>query len=507
LSRLVPPLAAVVAGVIVFHRALATWFSQDDFYGLARAAGLAPRIAGVWRWLSHQAFFDVLRPLAGLDPLPYHVAGLTAHAATAVLLAVLLARRVGPPAALVGAVFFAAHPALFTALYWIAAIGDVLALLFGLAALLLVTRRDATRWLALPAFALSLLAKESSLLLPLAALAFTPRRPRGRDPVVLSLAALAALHLGAFVAGNAFGVRDRSSAMTPYAIGWGANLWENALTYLGWTANFLVPTVRSFTDAVDRGVHPWGIALAALWFVGAAWRPLRERGWLMAGALWLLLIAPVLPLRNHTYHYYLYAPLAGMAWCVAALCDAALAERPAPRPAKRGGAPPGSRPAAAAWTIAGVLAALLTLNGYLLVAKIERAPFVLPELRADPTVDRGRIARRVMESLVAYGLPPGVTLHFWSPTAASLDPHGRALAAPAPRATYWEANVRDALLGGLAVRVMIPQVDRVTFVREFTPVSDRERYAVYLPDGMVRVVTSAEVDSILRAFAASDSLR
>lgn len=213
------------------------------------------------------------------------------------------------------------------------------------------------------------------------------------------------------------------------------------------------------------------------------------------------LVAPVQPLRNHTYHDYLYAPLARAAWCAAALFDAALVGRTAAQPGKRASPAPRSLPPAAGWTIGAVLAALLTVNGHLLVAKIERAPFVLAELRADPTVDRARIARKVIEGLVAYGLPPGVTLRFWSPTAAALDPRGRPLAAPTPRPTYWETNVQSALLGGLAVRVMVPQVDGMTFVRAFTPGPDRERYTVYLPDGLVRVATSAEVDSILNAFS------
>ena len=56
--------------------------------------------------------------------------------------------------------------AAFTALYWAAAFGDLSALAFALLALLVAARRDAARWLALPLFAVSLLCKESTLLLP-----------------------------------------------------------------------------------------------------------------------------------------------------------------------------------------------------------------------------------------------------------------------------------------------------------------------------------------------------
>ncbi|MGH7730486.1 MAG: hypothetical protein ACRENJ_04465 [Candidatus Eiseniibacteriota bacterium] len=487
-ERLAAVVSGVVAGVIVFHRALAYYFSQDDFLGLARAGGLAPRLTGPWRFLSHQAIFDALRPLAGLDPMPYHLVSLVSHAACVALLALFLARRVSPAAALLGAVFFAAHPALYTVLFWFSAVGDSLALLFALAALMLAMRTDRRRWLALPLFALSLLAKESTLLLPaVVALAgrFDPAardaRRRGRIGVPLGLTAVAIAYAAAFALGNAFGVREGISAGAPYAFGPGPHVLANALTYLGWTVAIPLPLARGFYDAVDPTVHPWGYVALALWLLGLASRRLRGAGWVMGGTMWLLFLIPMLGLRHHTYHYYLYAPMAGTAWCVAAA-----AERIQPR---------GRR----TWMIAGAAAALLTFNGALFVRKIETMPFVLPGLRADPTVDRARIAHNVHDDLGAVTLPPGVTLLFWSPTAASLGPRGETLGGSAPVATYWERNVGDALLGGLAVRVMFPQVAEVRFVRELRPTAPNEWYAAYKPDGRVRVATSAAVDSILRA--------
>jgi hypothetical protein len=129
---------------------------------------------------------------------------------------------------------------------------------------------------------------------------------------------------------------------------------------------------------------------------------------------------------------------------------------------------------------------------------------VFPDLRADPIVDRARIARRVYESLLATRLPDGVTLLFWSPTASSLGPRGEMLPAPAPGETYWERNVRNALVNGLAVRVMFPRVRRVEFVREFRPVPEDHRYAVYRPDGRLLVLRPAELDSIIRRLAPAD---
>jgi hypothetical protein len=511
------PLAAIAAGVIVFHRTVGQYFSQEDFLGLARAAGLAPRLTGPWRYLSLQTFFDVMRPLAGLDPAPYHAVALLAHTVAIVLLWSWLTRLTTRPAATVGAVFFAAHPASFTALYWISAMGDVLALVFALATILLVTRRDAWRWLALPAFALSLLSKESTLLLPLALPLLLPHgtRPRWRDPVILALGALAAAQVvmvagffAALVGWNGSGTDAVGATERAYAVGWNGNLWQNALTYLGWTANFLLPTVTHVSDSIDPGVYGWGVALLAIWLACLVSPRLRARGWVVAGALWLVLIAPVLPLRHHTNRYYLYASLAAAAWCAAALVDGVLAWQmsrhigsasPTARARKvaRNGPTTPVRPRLV-WAATAILAALMTVNGYLLVAKVEHMPFVLEELRADPTVDRQMIARNVLESLASARLPDGVVLRFWSPVAASIGARGEPLGGPAPRPTYWEANVRDALYGGLAVRVALPQVAKVEFVHQFVPTTPDDRYAVYRPNGRVRVVVAAEVDSILR---------
>src|SRR5262249_29403463 len=163
--------------------------SQDDFLGLARATGHAARLPFGWRWLSHQLYWDVVAGPLHRSAASAHTIVLAFHAAMAALLAWLLARRLPAPAALLGAVFVAGPPATFTAVYWAAANGDVLAAFFALATLAFACGARA-RWLALPCYALAILAKESSLPLPLAWLALSltwpapgTRRP-WRDPVL-----------------------------------------------------------------------------------------------------------------------------------------------------------------------------------------------------------------------------------------------------------------------------------------------------------------------------------
>ena len=478
-----PLLLILAAGVIVFAGALPYFFAQDDFAALARASGISPRLTGPWRYLSGQLYFDVMWRLAGLQAWAYHLISLVAHLGSALLLHHLMARRLSRPASLLGAVLFVTHPALYTTLYSVSGIGEVLSLLFALAALRLAVVPNAWRWSAIPVFALSLLSKESTLLFPLAmVLGFgvLPRergRAGGMGWILLAVAAAYAAYLAS---ADLFRVREGLSGSAAYALGDGADMGRNLLTYLGWTLNAFLPTVQGFGDAVDPAVFPWGIALAIVWLVGLLSPTLRSRGWGVAGITYLLLLLPVLPLRNHTYHYYLYAPLAAAAWALAGAFDGLAVTRLGWR---------------SGMATAGALAALLTLNGALLVRKVEHMPFMAEEMRADPTVDRARIARNLYRSLQSASLPRGTRLQFWSPAlaVARSDPSRHAAEA------YWASNVQSALFDGLGVRVMFPQVTEATFVEVPAP-NRADRIAAYRRDGMVRVTTAGEIDSLLRLY-------
>lgn len=505
--RMATVLLLWISGWLVFRGSLAFFFAQDDFGGLARGRGLLPPLAGLWRYLSGQAYFRIMWPLAGLDPLPYRTVSLAAHLAAATLLFAWLRRRVSRPAAWTGATFFVVHPALFTALYSVSGIGEILALGFGLAALLLAARADRARWLAPVCFAASLLSKESMLLLPVVA-ALPLARPaagvappaRRRDPLLATLALMAVaytLYFAFFVHGTQFmgPGTERNPGAAPYATTFDATLLWNLLTYLGWTVNFLLFTVRGVSDIIQRSISPAALIAAGLWAAGLLWKPLRARGWIEGGVIYLCFLLPVLPLANHSYHYYLYAPLAGAALCVAALVDAVTARRAPARRAKKSGRAPRAPEGSARLTLAAVLAVALTANGALLVHKIETYPFTTPSLRADPTVDRALIAARVHESLNRAALPEGVRLLFWSPPAIALE---RAAGRDTTVESYWERNVREALLDGLAVRTMFPSVGEVAFVRAFRPTGPDTRWAIYDVDGRLIVATAARVDSLMR---------
>lgn len=532
----VAALLAAGAAVLVYHGALAYFFGQDDFLGLARARGLAPALSGPWRWLSGQGYFMLMRPVAGTDALPYHAVSVVAHAASAACLARLLARRFSAPASLIGALAFAAHPTLYTAVYSVSGIGEILSLLFSLASVWMATRPGRSCGWALPLFALALLSKESVLLLPLALLvpggwldlapsalaAGDASAGRARSPGLnAALGALAFAWALWLFESDVFAVRSGIGSAAPYAVSLGAHVLANAATYLSWTAGMLLVTTRSFQDAVEPTAWPLAIAVALAWLAGLAWKPLRDRGWLAGGVTFVALLLPVLGLRHHTYHYYLYAPMIGASWCVAALVDALTRERGAAAPragirrARRGsaadgrdaGARGGRRAAGLAAAGVGGIGALLVLNGALLVHKIEIYPFTDPRLRADPVVDRARIAWRVYQGLSDAALPPGTPLVFWSPSSIRHEHEAHPGYDVPDTETYWETNVRTALLDGLAIRVLLPQLGEVRFTHSYRLEPAPTRYALYDPDGGLKVVTSARVDSLMAARAAHSGSR
>jgi hypothetical protein len=487
-------LALAATAVFVFRGALHTYFAQEDFRGLAVAAGVLPRHASLWRWVSVQGFMDACWPLFRDQSLPYHAVVLALHVANALALFALLSGPCGRPAALLGATFFAVHPALFTALYWQSARADVLAASFALLTVGLVLREGRERWLAVPAFALALLSKESVLPLP-AALFFVQRwrasreapPRRGLDPLAIVLGLLSLVYGMALFAPRGAGIAIGFDPAAAYGLDLGGAVLRNLLTYAGWAVDLprLTPGLR-YVDAPNPDLFPLGAVVLTAAGVAASAPRLRARGFHLGLLGFLLLLAPVLPLRNHTYHYYLYAPLLAFALCLSAVL-AALSEGIGPR---------------GRWAIAVLGGVLLTWNGDRLVQHMEaRHSLVYPELRGDPIVDRAAIAARAIESLRQAALPAGTELVLLSRERVALlgrIVEGSREAPPPAEEAYPESNVRTALFGGIAVRALIPAVDSVAFNRNVGAGTERRRYGLYAPTGEVEVYGAAGLDSLLR---------
>jgi hypothetical protein len=499
----------------VFRGALDLFFAQEDFRGLAVAKGLLPRHASLWRYLSVQAFMDVFYPLFGDAPKPYHAVGFLLHIANATFLFALLAKRLATAPAVIAAGFFATHPALFTAMYWLSARSDILATTFAMCALAASLRQDKIRWWAVPCFALSLLSKESVILLPVgiwlvrrwAADGKTTEPLRG-DWLVPVLCLMSAVFGGYLLIGGA-GIGVGAGRESAYALDFTGSLVRNLLTYVGWVVDVAKrPSPLRYLDLQNPDVFVFGALGLMAWGFGCFVRGLRSRGWMVAGAVCLLLLAPVLPLRNHTYHYFLYAPLVAVAWCLGAALDLALGtlgkqEQPLKsKPAKdsRIGRPTSSL---VAWVLTGLCLIVLTWNGARLVRRMETRPMrVYPALRGDPIVSRAMVAQNVIKGLEKANLPAGVDLVFvlrerlaslGRIALGSAEPH------PPPEDIYPEINIKNALYDGHGVRALVPTVRSVAFVRDSIPLSDATRIVIYAPEGEVIVCTPAQLDTLLRS--------
>lgn len=161
----------------LYAGALMAGFLNDDHLFLEEArirtlteAWNDPRgLANYFRPLSRQVWFALLTPVAGNQPLVFHLANLAVFFVALALLGDLLLALTAPAAALAGVLWFALLPMQRVNLTWISCSQDLLALSATLGAFAFYRRgRDRA---ALLAYLAAILSKESAL--PLPALLFT----------------------------------------------------------------------------------------------------------------------------------------------------------------------------------------------------------------------------------------------------------------------------------------------------------------------------------------------
>jgi hypothetical protein len=234
-------LACAALALWTQRRALAIYFHPDDLISMEWARGILPSPDfGLWRLLSGRVFFATALGVFGTDPAPYHVLNAALHMANVVLL-FALSRRWGASravATLAAGLFGTARPA-FSVLQQAVGVGELLALGLALGAFLSCERRTlAARVAAVLLLIAALLSKEAVLLLPLVMLlprasgAWTRREAwLERLRVALPLLLVTAVAGVTLVLGR---VGDRAFGGEAYAMGFGAELFHNLMTYVAW---------------------------------------------------------------------------------------------------------------------------------------------------------------------------------------------------------------------------------------------------------------------------------
>ena len=462
--------SALLLAALVHWPALHTFFAQDDITFLARARGLEPAPWSFARLLSGAPRWALFDALSGLDPLPYHAANLALHLVN-VALTYAVARRLlgGRAAAWAAAVLFGASSIAFTPLHWATGFGELLATTGALGALLLFldARARGSRaalWLSALCVLAAALSKETMLLLPLVLVVAewrldTPARDLRRviPAAAVMLAFAVAFLLTARRAGYLGGEAYAMSAAPGF-------LAANLATYLRWCVTPHVP-VRDAVAAMDPGALPAGLAVAAalalaLWSQRRATRHPEE-----VGIAWfLLLLAPVLPLRHHTYLYYVYPAWAGACWLIAGAGERLVRRLPAAAPV--------------------ALAAVLALAGLGFAGVRARERAMTGDFPADRTVRESRMLRNAVAGLRAARLSPGTRVAFVNP--APRRHSSLAAAGAAPTASY--LPLEQALRGGETLRLFFPGLRYAGFADTLPRAWEDAETFLYQDDGTLRAL-------------------
>jgi hypothetical protein len=299
--------------LLIHWRGLVSWFCADDFAWLGAKLTLhdvfAPMAQGTIRPLSDRLFFMAGLRIFGLDALPFHIVAFATQFANLALVAWIGARLTGRRAAgfLAAALWATSHTAVLP-LGWASAYNQVLCGFFLLLAFAFLLRYVETgdwrynlyQWMA---FLVGFGAMELNIVYPALAAVYTLlcARPYLRKvwPLFLPSAAYFAIHQAAAPAG-----KDPN-----YTLHFTGAMLRTLAKYWAWTVGplgFWAPIT------VPRWLIPAAVVLVSLGLLAFA----ATRGRLGAFCLawFVIVIAPVLPLRDHVAEYYSFLPAIGLCW-------------------------------------------------------------------------------------------------------------------------------------------------------------------------------------------------
>jgi tetratricopeptide (TPR) repeat protein len=469
-------LLLVAIGVLAWARVFTTWFAQDDFLWMLRAANHQPVALTTPRWLSMSLYFRALLGLFGTHAVAWHAFNLSVHIATGLLLHRLLATRLTAGVATAAAALFLTSPALFDSLHWVADIADLMCGWFLVLAVWLMAGRAAGRgraWLGVAAYGLALASKETAVgAAPALVLLVVARGERKHWLPALGCVAMAAL-----IAVQASGTW-RTGGGGAYAHSPGAVL-SNLPAFVAAAA--LCGT--AWADASDLlwGRMAWvqiaGWLLFAGWVTALVVRGSKE-AWF--GCMWFLgLLAPVLLFERQFYFYYLYCALPGLVASIAFL----VAEEPR-------GVARGPRPVPRWVTVAA--GALIVAQAAAIEAR-STSRLILAPLPSDFVLRRALIAHNAIADLTRQRERLGSRVVLLGQQPVEAASQGISTTAPTDyrRDPWWDENVRGALSEGDAVRLMFPSVRKAVFKPWLDPGDTSSTIVAYRIDGHLEVTDYA----------------
>ena len=313
----------MLLGLVIYWPGLMSWFQKDDFVWLKllklareqqgfRWALFAPLAQGTVRTLSERLFFMSFSSMFGVNPLPYRCCAFLTFALSLLVLGSLCSKLTRSRAAGFWAmILWTVNSAMGVVLSWTAIYYEILCALFLLSALWLLvryvetgrTRYYAAQWIA---FLIGFGVLELNVVYPAIAAVYALCCARRFLSKVLPMFIVSAAYTLWHIAIAPLATSG------PYKMYWDTGVLSTLWTYWKWA---LGPNRLIFL-----GIYPsvYRSLLALLLMLGMfgflAWKVYR-REWLTAffAAWFVIVLAPLLPLRDHMDAGYLTVPLIGLA--------------------------------------------------------------------------------------------------------------------------------------------------------------------------------------------------
>jgi tetratricopeptide (TPR) repeat protein len=347
-----PAAVGIVALVaLAFGAALRNEFIWDDeilILGnpLVQSWDQLPRLLTSSFWADSTKFY---RPVVGLlyvfdytawgsgNPTGFHATNLVLHSFFSVVLYALLRRRFGLLASFLAAALFAVHPVHVAAVAPAYARDNMLPGMLAAALLALDSARHwkPAAWICLAVFALTCLSKESGLVFPLLAgaysfLYFEAEERRDTRWLQVWLWCLAAAYLAARVLWMPF------YGPSPLAVIADQGLLVRVWTFLEVLTHYAQLLIfprhlfaeRHFVTDSVTALRPWLGLVVSLAVLAYGWRVRQRKPHLLFGALWFYLaLGPtsnLVALQLTMAEQWLYPAAMGIAWMLAGMLTPAL---------------------------------------------------------------------------------------------------------------------------------------------------------------------------------------